>query len=128
MPVDDERLRRAAGEHVAAKEIAGHETRRGLAHGLQPLEPERQAGRQFLGWLLAALRGHRHQEPRLEIGEPRRHHQIVGRQFELQAAGALDEGQILLGQRLAIALDKKSHTGFRQLSGQLHRRLIRWSH
>ena len=39
------------------------------------------------------------QKPRLQIGEPRRHHEVVGGKLEAQATGLLDEGQVLLGER-----------------------------
>ena len=39
------------------------------------------------------------QQARLEIGEPRRHHQIVGGKLEAQFPHLLDEGEVLVGQR-----------------------------
>ena len=39
------------------------------------------------------------QQARFEIGEPRRHHQIVGGELEPHAARFLDEDEILVGQR-----------------------------
>ena len=49
--------------------------------------------------LLLGARRRWDQQPRFEIGEPRRHHQIIGGHFELQLSRLLDEDQILLGQR-----------------------------
>src|SRR3546814_4654946 len=49
--------------------------------------------------LLALCFLHRQQQPRLEIGEPGRHHEIVRRDLEPKAARLLDEDQILLRQR-----------------------------
>ena len=39
------------------------------------------------------------QQPRFQIGEPSRHHQIVGRQLEPELARFLDESEILIRQR-----------------------------
>ena len=39
------------------------------------------------------------QQARLEVGEPGRHHQVVGGEFEPQLARLLDEGEVLVGQR-----------------------------
>ena len=47
----------------------------------------------------SARRRFRQQQARLEIGEPRRHHEIVGGKFEPQLARLLDEGEILVGER-----------------------------
>ena len=41
----------------------------------------------------------RQQQPRFEVGEPRRHHQIVGGKFQPHFSRRLDEGEILVGQR-----------------------------
>ena len=41
----------------------------------------------------------RQQQARLEIGEPRRHHEIVGGELEPHAPRLLDEGEILIGER-----------------------------
>ena len=38
------------------------------------------------------------QQARLQVGQPRRHHQIIGGQLQVGAPGADDEGQVLLGQ------------------------------
>ena len=43
--------------------------------------------------------GLRQQQARLEIGEPRRHHEIVGGELEPQSPRLLDEGEILVGER-----------------------------
>ena len=48
---------------------------------------------------LGGLRRRRQQKPRLQEGEPGRHDQIVGREFEPLLARGLDEQQILLGER-----------------------------
>ena len=41
----------------------------------------------------------RQQQARFQIGEPRRHHQIIGGELEPQFARLFDEGEILIGQR-----------------------------
>ena len=43
--------------------------------------------------------GLRQQQARFQVGEPRRHHQIVGGELEPHLARLLDEGEILVGQR-----------------------------
>ena len=47
----------------------------------------------------SGVAGFRQQQPRFQIGEPRRHHQIVGGKLEAQLPRLLDEGEILVGQR-----------------------------
>ena len=93
-------LRLPAGEHVAAEPVAGHELAGGVAHGLQPHQAERQAGGQLLAarLVLRALLA-RQQQPRLEEGEPGGHHQVVGGERQPELQRALDELQVLLGQR-----------------------------
>jgi hypothetical protein len=39
------------------------------------------------------------EQARLQVGEPGGHDQIIGGELEAQAAGSLDEGEILLGER-----------------------------
>ena len=51
------------------------------------------------GRRLLALRLLRQEEAGFEVGEPRRHHQVVRRQFEPVAARLLDEGEVLVRQR-----------------------------
>ena len=91
-------FRRAAHEHVAADPVAAEQPRPGLAHRVEPLEAKLEAQRQFLGrrvdrWVL------RQQQAAFEVSQPRRHHQIIGGDFQPQRPGALDVGQILLDQR-----------------------------
>ena len=94
-----DRLGLAAAEHVAielraAEQLLGH-----VADGFEALEPQRERGRHVLRALAFGRVRIGQQQPRFEIGEPRRHHQIVGRQLEPQLARLLDEGEILVGQR-----------------------------
>ena len=57
LPHDLDRLRRAAGEHVAAEAVAVGEPRRRLAHRLEPLQAEGELGGQLLAGRLLALVG-----------------------------------------------------------------------
>ena len=41
----------------------------------------------------------RQQQPRFQVGEPRRHHQVIGGEFEPHFARRLDEGEVLVGKR-----------------------------
>ena len=41
----------------------------------------------------------RQQQPRFQVGEPRRHHEIVGGKLEAELSRRLDEREILVGQR-----------------------------
>ena len=97
--LDDDQFRHAARKHVAAEPVAVDQARRRVAHGFEPLQPELQHGGQFLAALavVAGLLGD--QQLRLEEGQPRRHDQIVGREFQPELSRALDEDQILLGER-----------------------------
>ncbi len=71
----------------------------GGAHGVQPLQPPAQPRRHLVGGGLAIgaffLRQH---QARFQIGQPRRHHQIIGGQLQIDALGRFDELQILVGQ------------------------------
>ena len=96
--VDHQRLGRAAREHVAAQHAALHQVLGGGAHGLQALQAEGQPRGEIGGLLLLRTRRGGDQQARLEIGEPGRHHQVIGGEFELQPARLLDEGEILLGE------------------------------
>src|SRR3546814_10170549 len=69
-----------------------------LAHLPQSLEPQLQAQRQVVGGrIFRRVLGQ--QQRRLQIGEPRRHHQIIGRDLQLERAHLGDEGQILFDER-----------------------------
>ena len=94
-----DRLRRAAGEDVPAEPVALAELPRGFADGLEPAQAQGERRREVVGARLLALRRLGQQQPRFQVGEPGRHHEIVGRKFEPQPAGLLDEGEVLLGER-----------------------------
>ena len=54
-------------------------------------------GQLFARWALVLGVG-RQQQARLEEGQPGRHDEVIGGEFDPQAARLLDEGQVLLGQ------------------------------
>ena len=90
----------AGGEHILAKLRAVHQGRCGIAHRCQSPQPAGERRRhlgaaRLLG--VGLLVGQ--EQPRLEVGEPRRHDQIAGREFDAEPPGLCDIGQILLGQR-----------------------------
>ncbi len=70
-----------------------------LADRLELAEPLRERVGEFGGVGLGRLRRGRQQQARLQVGEPGRHDQIVGREFEPLLARGLDEEEILLGER-----------------------------
>ena len=84
-------LRLAACEDVAAQLVAGHQTGGGPAHRLQPLQLESQMRGQILGRRSLLRRVGRQQQTGFEEGEPGRHHQIVGGQFQPQRPRMFDE-------------------------------------
>ncbi len=72
----------------------------GVAHGLQPHQAEGEARCQFVaGGLVLVTFFPGQQKLGLEKSQPRRHHQIVGRQFQAGFQRLVDEFEILLGQR-----------------------------
>ena len=89
---------RAPAKHVTPQPVTPQQARRRLAHGGEALKPQLQAQRQFLGArVLLLLLGQQHGG--LEVGQPGRHHQIVGRQFQPQFPCPVDIGEILVDQR-----------------------------
>ena len=84
---------RGAAEDIAADPIAREQPRAGIAHRVEALEPHLQAQRQFLRARFD-LGIARQQQGGFEIGQPRRHHEIIGRDFELQRAGMSRIGSI----------------------------------
>jgi hypothetical protein len=89
---------RATRKHVATKPVAVDQPGRGLAHGLKPLQPEGQRRRHLLAGRPLVLCLLRDQQPGFQERQPGGHHQIIGRQFQADAASTLDEGDILLGK------------------------------
>jgi hypothetical protein len=78
---------------------AGHQAVGGFADLLKTPQPIGERGRKVLGTRPFGRRRFRQQQSRLEISEPRRHHEIVRRQFQTQLARFLDENEILVGER-----------------------------
>ena len=96
---NDRRLfRRAANEPVLAQLRSRHQPAGNLAQGLQPLELEGQGRRHFGAARFVGDFVPRQQQTRLQVGQPGRHHQIVGGQLKLQCPGPADECQILVCQ------------------------------
>ncbi|CAA7613980.1 hypothetical protein MTBLM5_120102 [Magnetospirillum sp. LM-5] len=93
-------FRFAAGEEMPAQLRPAHQGGAGTLHRFQPAQAEGQDFRHLGGGrLLARLGlGFGQQQARLQIGQPRRHHQIFGGQVQMMLADAGDEFQILVGQ------------------------------
>ncbi len=94
-----DRLRIAAAENLAVELRHFHQLLRHLPKGFEPLQAEGERGGEVFGALAFDRIEFGQQQSRFQIGEPRRHHQIVGRELEPQLLGLLDEGEILLGER-----------------------------
>jgi hypothetical protein len=89
---------RAPGEDVAAQHVAAHQLFGGLAHGFQPLQPPAQP----LGEVIRVRVGRflaRKQQGGFQIGEPGRHHEIVGSNLQPQGPCLRDKGEILFDER-----------------------------
>ena len=68
-----------------------------LAHRVEPLEPQLEPERDLLGARVGlGILGQ--QQAGFEVGEPRRHDEIIGRDLELERAGLRHELEILLDQ------------------------------
>ena len=100
-------LRRAGGErhlgiaaqkHVAAETRPVHEGLGGGADRLEAAQAELQRFGEVRRFGLCPFGRLGKQKPRLQIGEPRRHDEIVGRKFKPQAARRGNELQILLNE------------------------------
>ncbi len=93
------RLGLAPRKYVASKARTRDQ---GLSRGadrLKSAKPELQRAGEFLGGRLFALLRPRKQEPRLQIGEPGGHHEIIRRKLETKASRGFDEFKILFGKR-----------------------------
>src|SRR5262247_1377207 len=95
----DDRLRRAAREYVAAELWQAHELLRHGAKSLEPLQAQGERVRHVLRRRPFGFFGFGQQQPRFEVGEPRRHDEIVGGKLEAELPRLLDEGEILVGER-----------------------------
>ena len=94
----ERRLGVAAQKHITAETRPVHESFGGGADRFQPAQTELQGFRKIRGFRLLPFGSLRKQEPRLQIGEPRRHDEIIGRKFEPQAARRGNELEILLDE------------------------------
>ena len=87
----------SAQENVAADAVAAEQPRAGLAHRVEPLQAHLQPKRDLLG-ARVLLRILGQQQAGFEVGEPGRHHEIIGRDLELQRSRLAEIGEILLDQ------------------------------
>ena len=94
-----DRLRLAAPENVAAELRPVDQLLGELADRLQPAQALRQRIRHVLGAHAFGRMLLRQQQARFQVSEPRRHHQIIGGEFEPHFARRFDEGEVLVGQR-----------------------------
>ena len=97
-PVRRDLLLLAAGEDVAPELVARHQPRRRVAHRLEPLQLPSEVRRHLVGRRPRLGRIGRQQQPRLQEGEPGRHHQIVGGELDPEQLRRLDEAEVLLGE------------------------------
>src|SRR5208282_3524168 len=93
------RLRPATRKNLTAKlrpieQLFGH-----LPDRLKPPQTLCERSRHFLGADAVRLGLLGQQQTRLEIGEPRGHHQVIGRKLQPQLARLFDEGKVLVGER-----------------------------
>jgi hypothetical protein len=117
-------LWRAAPEHVPVVEMAGVKVRHRLAHRIQPPEPERQpASHRFRVDVVLVLLVGRKKQFRFEIGEPRRHQQVVSRQIDLAVLRLVNIGEVLVGQLQDRDLREIDLVPPRQLQQQVERPL-----
>ena len=100
--------------------IAAEQPRAGFAHGVQPLQTHLQAKRDLLGTrILLRILGQ--QQAGFEIGEPCRHHEIVGRDLELQRSGVDDIIGVLVDQLQDRNLREIDLLGAREIEQQVER-------
>ena len=86
------------GEDVAAELRPRHQARARLLHRLEPLQLMGQRRGQLGAARLVRRLRLGQQQARLEVGEPRRHDEIVGGDLEPQLARRRDEGEVLVGE------------------------------
>ena len=91
-------LRQAARKYVAAEARASDQRLGRGANRLKAAQPELQRAGEFLRGRLLALFRPGQQQPRLQIGEPGGHHEIIGGKLKPKAARGFDEFEILLGE------------------------------
>ena len=96
--IDPEAFRAPAEEHVAADPIACEQPSRRLPHRAEALQAQLQAQGQLFGTGVFLL-FLRQQQGGFQVGEPCRHHQVIGGDLQLQRLGPLDVEKILVDQR-----------------------------
>ena len=101
-----------------------HQLLRCPPHGLEPLQPELQQRRHHLAARLVVGCRLRHHQPALEVGEPGRHHQVIGGDLDALLAHRLDEGEVLLGKRQHRNLRQVDLLAPRQFEQQVERAFI----
>src|ERR1051326_472451 len=94
-----DRLGRAAREHLAIELRPRDQLLGRCAEGLKPAQAEGKRGGHVLGARARPFGGLRQAQARLEIGEPRRHPQIIGGKLHAQLPRRLDKREILVGER-----------------------------
>ena len=88
----------SALENVAAQLRPAHQLLGEFADRLQPAQPQRQRIRHLLGAEPFGRMWFGQQQARFQISEPRRHHQVIGGEFQAHLARLLDESEVLIGQ------------------------------
>src|SRR5580704_12442659 len=94
-----DRLRRAALENLAAELRPVQQLLGDIADRFEPAQPLRQRIRHVLGAQPIGRMLLRQQQARFQIGEPRRHHQVIGGKLQAQLSRRFDEGEVLVRQR-----------------------------
>ena len=106
-----EAARRLASRERLGQDVFGRGEPEAIVAGARPVweaelydllsayAQQRQRGGEIGRARLLALGRLWQEQPRFQIGEPGRHHQVIGRELEPQRPRRLDEGEILLGER-----------------------------
>src|SRR6478736_715 len=89
----------AALKHVPIELCAAEQALGGGPDRLEALEPHGERDRHIFRALTCRRIRIGQEQARLQVGEPGRHHKIVGGQFEPKLARRLDEGEVLVRKR-----------------------------
>ena len=120
---DGEALRAATGEALVAETRAHQHVLRGAPDRREASQPQRQRLGELRAARLVVARRLGQQQPRFQIGEPRRHHQVVGGQLQLEVARLLHVGEVLFGEREDRDLGQIDLLRARQAQQQIDRAL-----
>src|SRR5215212_5518330 len=93
------RLRLTPCKHIAVELRTCQQTLGDGANGFEPPQPQGQRIGHVFGALALGRIRIRQQHARLQIGNPRCHHEIIGRELKPQPARLFDERKELVGQR-----------------------------